>query len=414
MDVGNLVLYVSLFVSLFFEIFLLITYLEVRSEIEQENAWVANGPTSFPSVTVIVPSYNEEKTVRSTIASLLNLNYPKDKLSLILVNDGSTDKTLEVFKEFDSNLQVRILDKVNGGKHTAVNLALKQVTSDLVGCLDADSFVTPDTLNKIVPYFEDLTIAAVTPAVKIHEPETVLQHIQRIEYNWGIFFRRMLSSMGAIYVTPGPFSIFRTQVLKEVGGYRNAYKTEDLEMALRLQKGRYKIANSHGAHVYTVAPAKFPALFKQRVRWTYGFLNNAIDYREMFFNRKYGNVGVFVLPIAVTSIFSTLYGTGNAVWAGASKAVDGVVKFNTIGLDWKLHSPSFDWYFLNTSVMTFLTTTAILLTIVIVFLSMRMSEGRARLTKGVIYYLVLYIFLAPTWLVKALWNTIRRKEVVWR
>ena len=81
-----------------------------------------------------------------------------------------------------------------------------------------------------------------------------------------------------------------------------------------MQKNGLRIANAHNAYVYTVGPSKFDGLYKQRVRWAYGFLNNAIDYKNMYFNRRYGNIGVFVLPMATFSILSTLYAAGNFIW----------------------------------------------------------------------------------------------------
>src|SRR3989344_283358 len=235
----TLILYFSLFVSLFFEIFLLITYLEVKDEVKFEKEHLGKDIKNFPSVSIIVPCYNEEKTLAGTVDSLLALDYPKGKLSIILVDDGSTDSTKEVFKQFENNSQILAFSKENGGKHTALNFALEKINTDLVGCLDADSFVSPDALRKIIPFFDDETIMAVTPSIKVHEPKTVLQYVQKVEYNWGIFLRRMLSSIGALYVTPGPFSIFRTLVFRELGGYRHAHHTEDLELALRMQKNHY-------------------------------------------------------------------------------------------------------------------------------------------------------------------------------
>ena len=222
----------------------------------------------------------------------------------------------------------------------------------------------------------------------------------------------MLSYIGALYVTQGPFSIFRTKVFRELGGYSQGHQTEDLEMALRLQKNRYKIVNSHGAHVYTVAPVGLVALYKQRVRWTYGFLNNAIDYREMFFNKKYGHIGIFILPIATSSIFSTLYIAGRAIWSNLSRALDALTRFKTVGFDWQF--PSFDWFFINTGVVSFLVFSAVILTFVILYLSIRLADGQFKLTRGVFYYLMLYIFIVPLWLAKALFNTIFKRQINWR
>ena len=413
-EIQALILYCSLFISLFFEVFLLITYLEVREELDLEDKHLGKNIREFPTVTIIVPCFNEERTVGDTIRSLLDLDYPKEKLSIIAVDDGSTDGTRRELASFESHRQISVLSKKNGGKHTALNLALEKVESELVGCLDADSFVDSDALRKIVPFFDDASIMAVTPSIKVFEPQSVLQYLQKIEYSWGIFLRRMLSSLGALYVTPGPFSIFRVRVFRELGGYAHGHQTEDLEIALRMQKHRYKIVNSYGAHVYTVAPKSLGALYRQRVRWTYGFLNNAIDYRGMFFNKKYGHIGIFILPIATSSIFSTLFIFGNTLWNNLNGAVDALVKFQTVGFNWHSSLPSFDWFFFNTGVLPILATGVVMLTLIILYLSIKMAEGKVRFSRGIFYYLALYIFIVPLWLTKAVFNTIFRRQINWR
>src|SRR3989338_1034700 len=120
-DLQSIVLYCSLFISLFFEVFLLITYLEVRGEIKREDEMLKKDINHFPTVSVIVPVWNEEKTLMGTVNSLLALDYPKDKLHLILVDDGSTDGTWEVMSQFKGNPQFSVYKKENCGKHTAVN-----------------------------------------------------------------------------------------------------------------------------------------------------------------------------------------------------------------------------------------------------------------------------------------------------
>src|SRR3989344_1947482 len=413
-DIQAIILYCSLFVSLFFEVFLLITYIEVRGEIKEEEKRDLRGITVFPSTTIIVPCYNEEKTVAATVKSILNLDYPKDKLSLILVDDGSRDGTLAALRKFKNHPQVKILAKENGGKHTAVNMALQSVTTDLVGCLDADSFVTPEALRKIIPYFDDLTTMAVTPAIKIHEPLGVLQHIQNVEYSWSIFLRKMLSMLGALYVTPGPFSIFRTRVFRELGDYKKAHMTEDMEMAMRMQKHHYKIVNSHGAHVYTVAPRTLKGLVKQRTRWSYGFLNNAIDYKALFFNRKYGHFGMFIMPIASLSLFTSFVMVGRILFSAGSSLLHSYTRFRAIGFAGEFRLPPLDWYFINTGVLPIVVITALSLTFLILFLSIRLAEGRFRFSKGLFYYLFLYAFMAPLWLTQAIFNTVFKRKVSWR
>lgn len=413
-EVQALVLYVSLFISLFFEVFLLITYLEVRTEIKREDEMVKRSRSHFPTVTIIVPCFNEEKTVFATIKSILNLSYPKSKLSLVLVNDGSIDGTFRVLNKFKNHPQVRILHKKNGGKHTAVNLALESIDTELVGCLDADSFVAKDALKKMLPYFDDNEVMAVTPSIKVYEPGNVLQHIQKTEYNWSIFLRRMLASMGALYVTPGPFSIFRTRVFRELGGYKHAHMTEDMEMAMRMQKHHYKIVNSHGANVYTVTPPTLRGLVKQRSRWSYGFLNNAFDYRALFFNKQYGHFGMFIMPIATISTFTSLVMVGNVLLNTLSEGLDAVTRLQVVGLNWKLSIPSFDWYFFNTGTLPIIIITGLSMTLLIMYLAINLADGKFKFSKGLFYYLFIYAFLTPLWLVKALFDTAFRRKVSWR
>lgn len=224
----------------------------------------------------------------------------------------------------------------------------------------------------------------------------------------------MLSSMGALYVTPGPFSIFRTQVFRDLGPYKHAHMTEDMEMAMRMQKNRYKIVNSHGAHVYTVTPSTLKGLVKQRARWSYGFLNNAIDYKELLLNRKYGNFGMFIMPIAILSLFTSLIMVSNLLWKFGSQALDTFIRYKTVGFNWDLSFPPFDWYFINTGVLPLIVVIALSLTIYILYLSLKLADGKFKLHRGVFYYLFLYTFLVPLWLVRALFDTVFKRKVSWR
>ncbi len=414
MTVSQIILSVSLFISLFFEIFVLITFFETKEELKREEEFLKKKIEHYPSVTIIVPGFNEGETVTATVKSLLSLDYPKEKLYLMLVDDGSTDNTFEVMNRFKNHPQIQIFRKENGGKHSALNFALEKIDTDLVGCLDADSFVSTNALKLMVPLFLDKATMAVTPSIKVQEETNILQKIQKIEYNWGIFFRRMLSSMGAMYVTPGPFSIFRTKVFRDLGGYRHAHHTEDMEMALRMQKNHYKIVNSVNAHVYTITPKKFKNLFKQRTRWTYGFLNNVIDYKEMFFNKKYGHIGFFILPIASISILSCLYAAGMLIWHLGQNFMDMINRFNAVGFSPKFPNFHLDWFFWSTSITTFLVITAVAINIALLIMSAKMAKEKSLIGKPLLYYLAIYALIVPTWIAKATYSTLFSKEISWR
>lgn len=412
--ITNSIVYVLLFISLYFEVFILLTYLELRPIIKYENKKAQEKAKHYPTVTIMVPCWNEEKTISKTLHSLLNLNYPADKLEIMAIDDGSTDHTWEVLQKFTSYKQITLVHKENGGKHTALNFGLSQSTSELIGCLDADSYVDKDALKYIVQYFEDKQTMAVTPSVKIYEPKNILQMIQSVEYGWGIFIRKVLAYLGALYVTPGPFSIFRREVFQKIGSYRHAHNTEDLEIALRMQAHHMKIANAHNARVYTVAPDTLKKLYKQRLRWTFGFIKNVIDYKFIFFRKQYGNLGIFILPMASVSIISGIYLIGMTFFNAGRSMMHSIEKFITVGFSPHMPSFSFDIFSINTEFIALAGSIAFIGTFLMVLVSRRMAEGKLSFGMDLVYFLTLYTFIAPLWLTKAVFNAIFSVKTTWR
>jgi len=411
-DIPNVIVHVLLFVGLYFEVFLLMTFLDHTSVIRRQSVQSGKKLEYYPSVSIIVPCYNEEKTMVSTILSLLELDYPKDKLSILIVNDGSTDNSAHVLTRFWGHSQITVFHKENGGKYSALNFALQHVQSELVGCLDADSFVDHNALVEIVQYFTNTSVMAVTPAIKVHEPRNIIQHIQKAEYELGIFIRKTFAFLDGLLVTPGPFSIFRTTVFAELGGYREAYNTEDFEIALRMQSNHYKIENAHHAFVYTAAPPTFKKLFRQRLRWTYGFLKNATDYRHMYFKKQYGNLGMFILPITTLSIFSALYFTGMLLVSLFSLVATKVVEIQAVGFG-LTGNFSFALFFINTRSMLFIIYTLVLLTLLLIIIGRRLSTERRLISFDLVYYLFLYGLMAPFWLVAAVYNAVLSRQTSW-
>lgn len=408
--VSEAITYTILFITLYIEVFFLISYFELRER--EKKASVFKTSNKLPSVSVIVPVWNEETTVLKTIFSLLKLNYPKEKLSIFIVDDGSTDNTWSVIQRFSRNKQIKLLRKENGGKHTALNYALAMIDSDLVGCLDADSFVHPEALNKIVTKFNDPEIMAVTPSVKIFEPKGILGLMQKAEYMFGIFLRRVFYFLDAIYITPGPFSIFRRSVFEKIGSYKHAHNTEDMEIAMRMQKNHMKIGNAYDAFIYTIAPTRLGALIKQRLRWVYGFIKNTIDYRDMFFKPQYGNLGMVVLPAASFSVLSTMYFFGANIINWASLLFDKIKEISTVGF--YFGDFNFDFFYFNTDVIVFLSVFGILGTFFIIATSRSLAEEKNKFGLDSLLFLLLYTMIAPLWMSKAVYNVIFSKGNKWR
>ena len=404
-------IYVSLFMTLYFEVFLLVTFLERRKEVTKEEAHTS---TATPPVTIIVPCWNEESTVAGTLDSLRALDYPKELLQVIVVNDGSTDGTQAVLEAYHrEHPEVTVLTKENGGKHTALNAGIAIARGEIVGCLDADSFVAENALREIVKYFDDSEAMAVTPSVRVWKPEGVIQRMQEAEYDMSIFLQKALAMLGALTVTPGPFSFFRTRVFKELGGYRHAHSTEDMEYAMRMQKAGYKIVNAHTARVFTKTPKTIKTLYKQRRRWTYGFLANARDYRELFFKTRYGNVGVLSMPFRFFSIFSSLILVGIIVSNFGTLIVRKISEWRAVNFDLSFSAPHFDSFYLNLNTLMMLE--AVVLTFALsLIIAGKVLAKKHPLGRDIIYFFLLYGFLAPLWLGSAVWNFLRARSVAWR
>jgi cellulose synthase/poly-beta-1,6-N-acetylglucosamine synthase-like glycosyltransferase len=405
------VMYPFLFLSMYFQVLLLVSFFENKKNIQKEEFQKIS---HYPSVAVAVPCWNEEKTLPATLDSLLALDYPKDKLSIIVVDDGSKDATLAIAKVYEYNHpgRIRVLTKENGGKHSAVNMALHNSESDLFGCLDADSFVTPHTLKIIASYFEkDEETMAVTPCIHVTKPETLIQRMQAIEYLMGVFLRKAYGQLDAIQVTPGPFSIFRREVFDIIGDYRKAHNTEDFEITLRMHKHHLKIVNSHKALVYTVGPATARGFFFQRLRWARGFMENSIDYKELFFKKKYGNFGVFTLPMAFMFMFYGIYAAVFSYYSFFSQISLYVRKWSTVGLYFKM--PSFDIFYFNTTVMSFLIMVLLSMFLLVLYIGNMLSDDKQEFYRNFPLFFLLYPIFVPLFLGRAIVDTILNHKNEW-
>jgi len=293
-------IYASIYVGLIATTFYIIGYNQDKKRKKQLFT-----DDELPKVSIIIPAYNEERSIARTIESISASDYPKNKLEIIVVNDGSKDKTYEIAKKYKSKL-VKVFTKKNGGKGTALNLALKKCTGEFIFTMDADTFVAPRSVKEMTRYFKNPEVMSVTPSMLIHEPKGLLQRVQQAEYLFGLFIRKAFSSVNAIHVTPGAFSAYRKTFFDKYGGYDETNITEDLEMSLRIQHAGYSIEYSPESPAYTIAPNKFKPLLIQRRRWYTGLMRNTWKYKGIF-HPKYGDLGVFVLPIAWISIFFSVF-----------------------------------------------------------------------------------------------------------
>ena len=295
------------FLSIFLSILRILTILvlailqkrkERREQLQAESGLLSIVNTDLPikSVSIIVPAYNEEVTAVRSINSLLKQNYPD--FDIIFVDDGSKDKTYSIVETaFPNHPKVKVLTKTNGGKASALNFGIKNTTADFVICIDADTQLAPDALEKLMAKFVDPSVAAVAGNVKVGNRVNFLTRWQDIEYTTAQNFDRMaFDYLNAITVVPGAIGAFRKSVVLEIGGFATDTLAEDCDLTVRILRGGWTVTTANDAIAITEAPETFGQFLKQRFRWSFGVMQAFWKNRDTLFNPKYKNLGLIAMP----------------------------------------------------------------------------------------------------------------------
>ncbi len=290
----------------------------------------------FPLVTIAVPAFNEEKRIIKTIKSVIDLDYPKEKIELFIMNDGSEDNTKEVVQDFiekygDRNIS--LISESNRGKGAVINHALKLSKGEYFIVFDADSTIQSDALQEMLPYFEDKEVSCVLPIIKVREPKKIIEKFQWIEYLATFFYKYAMYFLDCVPVAPGPFSVYRKNVLTKIGGFSENNLTEDLEISLRLQKNHYRLVQVLNVVSYTSAPDNLIAFYHQRNRWYKGGLVNSLKYRSMMFNKQYGDFGMMEFPSFLSTgiLIAILFLLG--LFKGAQKILNWISNLQGVDFD---------------------------------------------------------------------------------
>lgn len=266
--------------------------------------------TYKPLVSVLVPAHNEELVLRRNLESVLKSTYKK--IELIVINDSSTDRTYRIARTFqqqhgDHFKKIRVLNVQVRGKASALNAGLKYANGSLFMCLDADSTVTPDAIEIAVRDFSNPKVACVASNVKIFPDKGALNLFQQIEYLIGYQAKKTESLGGIQYIVGGIGSMFRTQLVRRLGGYDTDTVTEDIDLSMKIlsKYGRkYLIGYNPKMVTYTESVNEFGGLLRQRFRWKYGRYQSFLKYKNLFFARGSNTnkvLGWVYLPYALIS-----------------------------------------------------------------------------------------------------------------
>jgi cellulose synthase/poly-beta-1,6-N-acetylglucosamine synthase-like glycosyltransferase/peptidoglycan/xylan/chitin deacetylase (PgdA/CDA1 family) len=249
-----------------------------------------------PHISVIVPAYNEEKVIAKTVESLLNSDYTP--FEVIVVDDGSPDRTSEVVRErFGGDERVRLYTKENGGKAAALNYGMLRARGEILVALDADTIFPPQTPAALARRFHDPCVGAVAGNAKVGNRINLVTRWQALEYVTSQNLdRRAFALLNCITVVPGAVGAWRRDVLERAGGFNSDTLAEDQDLTLRVRRLGYKVGYEETAVAWTEAPDTFRGLLKQRFRWSFGTLQCMWKHRDALFRPRYGALGFVAMP----------------------------------------------------------------------------------------------------------------------
>ena len=241
------------------------------------------------SVDVLVPAYNEEKVVCKTVESILSSN-TVGELKVIVIDDGSTDKTSQVLKEqFPDEHRLILLRKENGGKATALNCGLSRSSADVVVAIDGDTILLPDAIARLTAHFSDRRLGAVAGNVVVGNAINLMTRFQALEYVTSQNLdRRAFELLNAIGVVPGAIGAWRRGAILQAGGYARDTMAEDADLTFCLQLQGWRVLSEPSAVALTEAPETLRAFMKQRYRWMFGTLQVACKHIRASVRRPTG------------------------------------------------------------------------------------------------------------------------------
>ncbi len=260
-----------------------------------------------PSISILIPAFNEEKVLARTIETVIEATYPNKEI--IVIDDGSTDRSRQIAEGF-ADQGVKVVHRPNGGKATALNHGLMFARGEVIVVVDSDSRVCKNTLVELVKPFRDPEVAAVAGNIKVFNRGNLLTKCQALEYIASInISRRALDIFGSVAVVPGALGAYRREALESSGRYDPDTLVEDFDITIKALKSGKVVQASSSAISYTEAPQTIREFVKQRLRWYRGNFQAMWKHHDAAFNTRYGFLQRLSFPyMAISMTFLPLAG----------------------------------------------------------------------------------------------------------
>ncbi|RJS85706.1 glycosyltransferase family 2 protein [Candidatus Bathyarchaeota archaeon] len=276
------------------------------------------GKNNVPFVSIIVPAKNEERVIGRLLRALLNVEYPKDRMEIIVVEDGSDDNTPEICKRFSDKYPhlIRFFHRsTSNGKPSALNYGLRYARGDIIAVFDADNVPQPDVLRKVMKYFDDPEVAAVqgTTCALNADKNMLTKLIAYEEALWLKNYIRGKDILNLFVPLTGSCQFIRREIAEKVRGWDERFLSEDVEMSARLTKLGYKVKYAPDIISWQEVPSSIVQLVKQRIRWNRGFMEVAIKYGRLLksFKKKTIDAEITLMGPYIQSLFLINY----LIWA---------------------------------------------------------------------------------------------------
>lgn len=341
-----------------------------------------------PSVTVLVPAYNEEKVLRRTLECILEASYPNKEI--IVIDDGSTDRTYQIALDF-SDQGVKVVHRPNGGKCAALNFGLLFARGEIITIIDADSLIGKNALVEMIRHFRDPEVAATAGNIKVLNRKNLLTNCQAVEYIVSInIFRKALDVFGKIPVVPGSLGAYRRNVLEGSGFYDPDTLVEDFDVTIKTLKTGRVVQASSSALCYTEAPETLSDFIKQRLRWYRGNFQVMWKHHDAGLNTRFGFLQRLTYPYMLLSmLFMPM--AGLVIIASIILAI-----FSGMGM-WLLYM------FLFFLALQFLLT----------ILAIQLDEEDMKLALYSPLFVVGYKHLCDFLMIKSLFDVLLRRQMKW-